>query len=457
MSSSSRPSVTGRGRILVVDDDAELGAMMADILRDRGHSVTVVERAREAQSIIELGETDVLVTDLRMPEMGGLELIEWASKHDPRLVMIAITGFGSLETAIKAIRAGAFDYLSKPFEPEALLLAADKALGEKALRHELATLRTALVPEKDGIIAKSAQMQEILGVVSRVAQTPVSVLVTGPSGSGKELIARALHSRSDRAQGPFVAVNCAAIPAELLEAELFGVKKGAYTDARADRPGMFREAHGGTIFLDEIGDLPLAMQPKLLRVLQEREIRPLGGTSSTSVDVRVVAATKHDLRNSVKEGLFREDLFYRLAVVEIGIPALRERPDDIVPIAEMALERACARAKRPRKTFSGAALRRLMEHSWPGNVRELENAIERAVALSQSDVILPEDLPPTVTTPPTQDFLRHALDRGWTLDELSRAYLARVLERTGGNKKQAATILGIDRRTIQRWLGEKEE
>jgi len=457
VSSSSRPSVTGRGRILVVDDDAELGAMMADILRDRGHSVTVVERAREAQSIIELGETDVLVTDLRMPEMGGLELIEWASKHDPRLVMIAITGFGSLETAIKAIRAGAFDYLSKPFEPEALLLAADKALGEKALRHELATLRTALVPEKDGIIAKSAQMQEILGVVSRVAQTPVSVLVTGPSGSGKELIARALHSRSDRAQGPFVAVNCAAIPAELLEAELFGVKKGAYTDARADRPGMFREAHGGTIFLDEIGDLPLAMQPKLLRVLQEREIRPLGGTSSTSVDVRVVAATKHDLRNSVKEGLFREDLFYRLAVVEIGIPALRERPDDIVPIAEMALERACARAKRPRKTFSGAALRRLMEHSWPGNVRELENAIERAVALSQSDVILPEDLPPTVTTPPTQDFLRHALDRGWTLDELSRAYLARVLERTGGNKKQAATILGIDRRTIQRWLGEKEE
>jgi len=445
------------GRILVVDDDIELGAMIADILRDRGHQVTVVERARDAMATIELGGLDALITDLRMPEMGGLELIEWASKHDPRLVMIAITGFGNLETAIKAIRTGAFDYLSKPFEPEALLLSVDKALGEKALRHELQTLRSALVPEKDGIIAKSAQMQEILGVVGRVAKTPVSVLITGPSGSGKELIARALHTRSERASGPFVAVNCAAIPAELLEAELFGVKKGAYTDARADRAGMFREAQGGTIFLDEIGDLPLAMQPKLLRVLQEREIRPLGGTSSTPIDVRVVAATKHELRNSVKEGLFREDLFYRLAVVEIGIPALRERPDDIVPIAEMALERACARAKRPRKTLSGAAVRRLMEHSWPGNVRELENALERAVALSQSDVIVPEDLPPTLTTPPTQDFLRHALDRGWTLDELSRAYLARVLERTGGNKKQAATILGIDRRTIQRWLGEKEE
>jgi len=457
VTTSSRTSIPGRARILVCDDDVELGAMIADILRDRGHAVTVVERARDAMATVELGETDVLITDLRMPEMGGLELIEWTTKHDPRVVMIAITGFGNLETAIRAIRAGAFDYLSKPFEPEALVLSTDKALGEKAVRHELQTLRTALVPEKDGIIAKSAQMQEILGVVGRVAQTPVSVLITGPSGSGKELIARALHTRSERASGPFVAVNCAAIPGELLEAELFGVKKGAYTDARADRPGMFREANGGTIFLDEIGDLPLAMQPKLLRVLQEREIRPLGGTSSSSIDVRVVAATKHDLRSAVKEGTFREDLFYRLAVVEIGIPALRERPDDVVPIAEMALNRACARAKRTRKTFSGAAVRRLMEHSWPGNVRELENAIERAVALSQSDVILPEDLPPTLTTPPTQDFLRHALDRGWTLDELSRAYLARVLERTGGNKKQAATILGIDRRTIQRWLGEKED
>ncbi len=446
-----------RGRIVVVDDDVELGSMIADILRERGHHVTVHDRAKDAMGSIELGEIDALITDLRMPEMGGLELIEWAAKHDPRLVMIAITGFGNLETAIKAIRAGAFDYLSKPFEPEALVLAVDKALGEKVLRHELQALRTALVPEKDGIIAKSASMQEILGVVGRVATTPVSVLITGPSGSGKELIARALHSRSDRASGPFVAVNCAAIPAELLEAELFGVKKGAYTDARADRLGMFREAHTGTIFLDEIGDLPLAMQPKLLRVLQEKEIRPLGGTASISIDTRVVAATKHDLRQSVKEGTFREDLFYRLAVVEIGIPALRERPDDIVPIAELALERACARAKRPRKSFSGAAVRRIMEHSWPGNVRELENAIERAVALSQTDVIMPEDLPPSLAAPATQDFLRHALDRGWTLDELSRAYLARTLERTGGNKKQAASILGIDRRTIQRWLGEKED
>jgi DNA-binding NtrC family response regulator len=442
---------------LIVDDDPEMGAMVRDVLKERSHEVQVTGRAHDAQALIEQGGVECLVTDLRMPEMGGLELIAWTAKHDPRITTVAITGFGSLETAIKAVRAGAFDYLSKPFEPEALLLAVDKALDERALRTEVATLRRALSPEKHGIVAKSAAMREILAVVDRVAKSDVSALVTGPSGSGKELVARAIHARSDRASGPFVAVNCAAIPGELLEAELFGVKRGAYTDARADRPGLFREAHGGTLFLDEIGDMPLAMQPKLLRVLQEREVRPLGGTSSSAIDVRVVSATHRDLRAAVADGTFREDLFYRLAVVEIGIPALRERPDDIVPLAERALARACARARKPALTLSGAAARRLVEHDWPGNVRELENAIERAVAMASSDMILPDDLPKAVTRPPSHDFLGHAVDRGWTLDELSRAYLARVLERTGGNKKQAAAILGIDRRTIQRWLGEKAD
>jgi DNA-binding NtrC family response regulator len=446
-----------RGKILVVDDDAAMGAMMRDVLRERGHQVEVVERARDAQTMIEAGGVQCVVTDLRMPEMGGLDLVAWSARHDPRITVIAVTGFGSLETAIKAVRAGAFDYLSKPFEPEALLLAADRALDEHMLRSEVATLRSALSPERDGIVARSASMRAILGVVERVAKSDVSALVTGPSGSGKELIARALHARSDRASGPFVAVNCAAIPAELLEAELFGVKRGAYTDARADRAGLFREANGGTLFLDEIGDLPLAMQPKLLRVLQEREVRPLGGTASTAIDVRIVSATHHDLRSAVAAGNFREDLFYRLAVVEIGIPALRERPDDIVPIAERALARTCRRLRRAPLKLSGAAVRTLVEHDWLGNVRELENAIERAVAMAEGDVILPVHLPKAVARPPSHDFLGHAVDRGWTLDELTRAYLARVLERTGGNKKQAASILGIDRRTIQRWLGEKDE
>jgi DNA-binding NtrC family response regulator len=449
--------VIPRGNILVVDDDAAMGEMVRDVLRDRGHTVRVVERAREAQTAIENGGVDCLVTDLRMPEMGGLELIGWTAKHDPRITVVAITGFGSLETAVKAVRAGAFDYLSKPFEPAALLLAVDQAFEERALRSEVATLRSALTPERDGIVAKSAAMREILALVGRVAKSDVSALVTGPSGSGKELVARALHARSDRANRPFVAVNCAAIPGELLEAELFGVKRGAYTDARADRPGLFKEANGGTLFLDEIGDLPLLLQPKLLRVLQEREVRPIGGSASTPIDVRVVSATHRDLRTALVDGSFREDLFYRLAVVEIGIPALRERPDDIVPIAERALARACARSHRPPMTLSGAAARRLVEHDWPGNVRELENAIERAVAMAEGEDILPDNLPKAFARPPSHDFLGHAVDRGWTLDELSRAYLGRVLERTGGNKKQAATILGIDRRTIQRWLGEKDE
>ncbi len=447
----SRPT---RNRILVVDDDNALGQLIGELLAERGHAVTVIAHAPDALTRIDAGEVDVLLTDLRMPEVGGMELIAHAVRHDPRTVAVAMTAFGDLDTAVRAVRAGAFDYLPKPFEPDALYLAMEKALAERSQRDELATLRS-VVKVDATIVARSTQMREVLSLVERVAPTPASVLITGPSGTGKERVARAIHERSGR-RGPFVAVNCAAIPGELLESELFGVKKGAYTDARADRPGLFREAEGGTLFLDELGDLPLVMQPKLLRVLQEREVRPLGGTSSTPIDVRVLSASQHDLRQALREGTFREDLFYRLAVVELGLPALRERPDDIVPLAERALARASVRFGR-KKTLSGAAARCLLEHPWPGNVRELENALERAVALSNGEVILPEDLPPTLTADTAQDFLRHAVDRSWTLEELSRAYLVRVLERTGGNKKQAAAMMGIDRRTVQRWLGDERD
>ncbi len=432
-------------RVLVVDDDLDHAQMLRDVLNGRGYRAVAVGSAREAMSRVEARGIDVVVTDLRMPEMGGLELIEWATKHDPRVVLVAITAFGGLETAIKAVRAGAFDYLSKPFEPDALYLSVDKALHERAVRLELARLRRAHA-ESGGIVSRSEAMRDVMGVVQQVSTSNVSVLITGPAGVGKEVLARAIHARSERAGGPFVAVNCSAIPPELLDAELFGVKKGQTPDAKVDRPGLLRDAHSGTIFFDEIGDLPLGFQSKLLRALQ-----------TSASDVRVLAATRRDLRAELREQAFREDLFYRIAVVELHIPALRERPDDIPPLAEAALMRAAAHSPRPRRTLSGAAVRRLMDHAWPGNVRELENAIERAVALSQGDVILPEDLPPTVSTPPPTDFLRHALDRSWTLEDLSRAYLARVLERTGGNKKQAAAIMGIDRRTIQRWLGDPPE
>jgi transcriptional regulator with PAS, ATPase and Fis domain len=290
--------------------------------------------------------------------------------------------------------------------------------------------------------------------VRRVADSNVTVLITGPSGTGKELIARALHTESRRRNRPFVAVNCAAIPDNLLESELFGYTKGAFTDARADRQGLFQEAHEGTLFLDEIGDLPLSLQAKILRVLQEREVRPLGAARATPLDVRVVAATHHDLRKAVKEGRFREDLFYRLAVIEVGVPALRDRREDLHPLAEFFLRKSNERLGRSVKGFSGAALKRMEAYAWPGNVRELENAVERAVALARDESITPDDLPATLQAPPEADFLTLAAEREMTLDELSLAYVRRVLERNGGNKKRTARMLGIDRRTIQRWLGE---
>jgi transcriptional regulator with PAS, ATPase and Fis domain len=293
-----------------------------------------------------------------------------------------------------------------------------------------------------------------LTLVKRVADSPMTVLITGPSGCGKEVIARALHGESRRRSRKFVAVNCAAIPESLIEAELFGVKKGAFTGARSDRIGMFQEADGGTLFLDEIGELPLSLQAKLLRVVQEREVRPVGSTTAESLDVRIVAATNRDLRTSVSERTFREDLFYRLAVIEIMIPALKDRPEDILPLAEHALSRAAVRTGRSIAGFSGAAVKVLLGHDWPGNVRELENVIERAVALCEGDRISPDDLPANTRVRRAQDFLEAAAERMMTMEELERAYALLMLSRMGGNKQRAAAALGVDRRTLQRWFGE---
>jgi DNA-binding NtrC family response regulator len=290
--------------------------------------------------------------------------------------------------------------------------------------------------------------------VERMAAVDGAVLVTGESGTGKELVARALHALGPRKDGPMVAINCGALPASLLESELFGHLKGAFTDARTERLGVFREADGGTLFLDEIGEMPLALQAKLLRVLQEREVRPVGATRAVPVDARVVAATHRDLRRGMKDGTFREDLFYRLAVIEVALPPLRERPEDVLPLAEHFLRRASQRAGRALKGFSGAAARRLVGYGWPGNARELENAVERAVALARDEWISPDDLPPSVGVDATPDVFAAAAERLMTLDELEKGYVRHVLERLGGNKKRAAAALGINRRTIQRWLGE---
>jgi DNA-binding NtrC family response regulator len=447
------------GRLLVVDDDNALARFVAEVLTDHGHIVSTVPSVAAARQAIEADDWDVVITDLRMPGESGLELIRWVKSYDPRISVLAITAFGSIETAVQAVRLGAADYIPKPFEPDALLLSVSKALREHSLRSEINALRSE-VQSRFGfgaIIAKSAAMREVLSIAERVAESPSTILITGPSGAGKEVIAHAVHQHSRRRARPFIAVNCAAIPEALLESELFGHKKGAFTGASSDRPGLFRQASGGTLFLDEIGDLPLALQAKLLRVLQEREVRSVGAEKSDPVDVRVLAATHRDLREATAKREFREDLFYRLAVIELHVPALADRVDDIVPLAEHFLAEHARRIGRDLQGFSGAALKMIESYGWPGNVRELQNVVERAVNLTQGPLIVPDDLPAALRKPKLETFVDQALDSVMTISELEITYARRMLARNGGNKKKTARMLGIDRRTLQRWLGERDD
>jgi DNA-binding NtrC family response regulator len=448
-----------RAKVLVVDDELEMGELVADIARDHGLEPTSITAPALALPMIEEQGFDLVVTDVRMPGMDGIELIEKIRAFDPRVAIIAMTAFGSIDTAVRAVRAGAVDYLPKPFQPEDMALRMEQALERRAMSLEIVRLRSEVTGRFSvaGILGKSQAIQDVIALVRRVADSPATVLITGPSGSGKEVVARALHGESRRRARKFVAVNCAAIPDALLEAELFGVRKGAFTDARSDRLGMFQEADGGTLFLDEIGDLAPQVQAKLLRALQEREVRPVGASSSEPVDVRVVAATNRDLRAAVEGRSFREDLYYRLAVLDIAIPPLKDRPEDILPLAEHFLARATSRADKYVIGFSGAAVKRVLAHDWPGNVRELENAVERAVALCEGDHVTPDDLPESVKARKAPDFLEAAAERFMTIDELSRAYAQFVLRRVGGKKLRAASLLGVDRRTLQRWFGESKD
>jgi len=447
--------------ILVVEDDEAMRDLLSEELEDAGFEVKATGGAAAGLEIARAERFDLIITDLRMPEMDGFDLIRgvMALPEPPHVVMI--TAFGSIETAIRAVKLGAYDYITKPFEIEELLLVADKALGERALRTRVARLQRE-VEDKFGlgnIIANSQSMRDVVSLVRRIAASTASVLVTGESGTGKELIARAIHYNSSRANGAFVGVNLAAVPEGLIESELFGHKKGAFTDARADKPGLFVEADAGTIFLDEIGELALPLQAKLLRVLQEHEVRPLGATKNQRVDVRVVAATNRNLETMLADGSFREDLYYRLNVIHIDLPPLRSRPEDIVPLAEHVLVQLSAR-RRPdsgpprRMRLAPEAQQLLLAYNWPGNVRELMNVLERGVALCQGELISDEDLPPQVREKRPSDFLGAAVARRMTLADLEREFIERVLEDEAGNKTRAAQRLGLDRKTLYRKLDE---
>ncbi len=444
-----------KGSVLVVDDDAALCEFLVAALGPAGFAVTSTTDADEARRLVDATEPDVVVADLNLAPSSGLALCAEIVARRPELPIIVITAFGSLETAIGAIRAGAYDFLTKPFEIEALVVALERALERGALRREVAHLRRT-VDDARGLgelIGSSAVMRELFELVDRTAPSNAGVLVTGESGTGKELVARALHRRSRRSGGPFVAVNCAAIPDTLIESELFGHVRGAFTDARGARTGLFMQASGGTLFLDEVGELPLGMQAKLLRALQERLVRPVGADVEVACDVRVVAATNHDLEALVRDRRFREDLFFRLAVITLPVPPLRARGADVVLLARHFLARAAEELGTAERKLAPDALERLLAYEWPGNVRELQNAMQHAAALARAADVAADDLPERVRTPQAEDTgVPEAASPLVPLHEVERRHVLRVLQAVHGNKTLAAQALGIDRKTLQRKL-----
>jgi len=447
-----------KGTILVVDDDADSATMLRDLLRKRGYAATAVTSGSQCLEQLRTQATDLVVTDVQMPEMSGIALCATLREHHPDVVPIVVTGKSDIETAIEAIRAGAYDFITKPVTIDAVELAVSRALDHLAITRELKRLRVASHRHRtiDGIPGESTAIREMVDMIRRVATSDASVLVTGESGTGKELVARAIHDLSPRHSRPFVAVNCAAVPASLLESELFGHVRGAFTDAKHERKGLFIKARGGTILLDEIGEMPIEMQVKLLRVLQQRTVRPVGGNEEVAFDARVITSTNRNLEAAVAEKRFREDLFYRINVVQIAVPALRARPGDILSLAQHFINQVARRTKKPVRGVSPGAAQLLVDYDWPGNVRELENCMERAVALCRLDEITIDDLPTKLQEHDLAIAVAPGLPRELsTMAEMKRRYLHHVLDVVKGNKTRAARILGMDRRSLYRRLDER--
>jgi DNA-binding NtrC family response regulator len=441
-------------RLLVVDDEAPVVEFLAEQLRVHGYEVDGLTSAREALGAVQQQAYDLVISDIEMPELRGTELLHAIQQVRPDQLVLLITAFGSVDIAVQAVRAGACDFLAKPFPIQALLQAVERALRERVLRREVIRLRrTQPLTASGELVARSVAMQRAITLATRAARSDTTILLTGETGTGKGALARLIHAESARHARPFVAVNCGALPAPLAEAELFGVRRGAFTDARESRAGMLVAANHGTLFLDEVGDLSLDVQVKLLQALEEGVVRPLGGTSEVRTNARVLAATNRSLETLLREGRFRPDLYYRLNVVRIELPPLRDRREDIVPLIDLFLARAAGPG--PVVGVSSAAMRRLMDYPWPGNVRELANVIARAVALCDHNVILPEDLGLTAAGDlghSANDAVRGDSFDNLRLETIELAHIRRVLAAHDGNKAAAARALGINRRTLDRKL-----
>jgi DNA-binding NtrC family response regulator len=437
--------------ILIIEDEPKMRRLMELNLGEDGFSTLAAGDAENGLKLLAENTVNLVVTDLKLPGMSGLEFLQAVKRHDAALPVVVMTAFGTVETAVEAMKAGASDYVLKPFSLSEMRMVIHKELDVRNLREENRSLREALGKryEHPNVVARSVKMQEVLATVDRVAPTNSTVLLGGESGVGKDLIARALHEKSRRATGPFIKINSTAIPENLLESELFGYERGAFTGANASKPGKFELADKGTLFLDEIGDVPLAIQVKLLRVLQEREFERLGGTKTVKVDVRLIAATNRDLREALEQGTFREDLYYRLNVVPIDIAPLRQRKEDIPDLVNLFIARFAGDSGKPVEGITPEAMQVLVNYHWPGNVRELQNIIERACALAKGVVLKVDDIHLDIRPARSVSGAGNFLPEGMTLEQWEDEMIRESLRRANGNKSQAARLLGLSRNALR--------
>ncbi|HEY3197298.1 MAG TPA: sigma-54 dependent transcriptional regulator [Nitrospirales bacterium] len=442
--------------VLVVDDEADIASILADRLQTTGFDVQVAHDGEEALQAIQQNPPGLVFLDIQMPKLNGIEVLKRARKEWPDLPVIIMTAYGTIEGAVEAMKEGATDFITKPFDLEHLKIVVDRTLEQRGLKHEVAVLRAEVESRYDPLISSSPKMADVVATAQKVAQSDTTVLLLGESGTGKDLLARSIHSWSNRRNKLFAPVNCVALSEELLESELFGHEKGAFTGASVQKRGKIEVADGGTVFLDEIGDMKPGLQAKLLRFLQNREFDRVGGTRSVKVDVRVIAATNRDLQEAVKAGTFRTDLFYRLNVVSITLPPLRERRDEIPQLADMFLKKFCRDAKKPAMRFSSAAVKKLVAHSWPGNVRELQNAVERAVVLKTGDMIEPEDLALVPMDLGSQEVSSLDLPFHQSVEHHKKQIIKQALVRAGGSQTHAAELLALQRTYLARLIKQME-